>query len=213
MLVWCGICRPCCLFSLCLSLQVSHQAPHWLVHLVVLICYQLDLVWLEMSLLRLFILITKWPDHGIEPFCWKEGVKWQKMPACLLYVLPANRFSHKLCSLFLGQDQVWAIQDPIPPVSIKINWDWVSWMTFIYTTFHMCVLVATSGWKSPSNCSLTEDASPKSSCALSNQVHRFLSESKTKKANHLWRSPGSEARTKVQLAIVFLVTRRGELSV
>ena len=128
-------------------------------------------------------------------------------------VLPANRFSHKLCSLFLGQDQVWAIQDPIPPVSITLNWDWVSWMTFTYTTFHMCVLVATSGWKSPSNCSLTEVASPKSSCALSNQVHRFLSELKTKKANHLWRSPGSEARTKVQLAIVFLVTRRGELSV
>ena len=142
MLVWCGICKPCCLFSLCLSLQVSHQAPHWLVHLVVLICYQLDLVWLEMSLLRLFILITKWPDHGIEPFCWKEGVKWQKMPACLLYVLPANRFSHKLCSPSLEQGQVSAIQDPIHPSSVNHNQMRLSFfITHIHATSHLSVLV------------------------------------------------------------------------
>ena len=62
--------------------------------------------------------------------------------------------------------------------SQSIETEFLEWLSLIQ--LFICVLVATSGWKSPSNCSLTEDASPKSSCALSNQVHRFLTELKTK---------------------------------
>ena len=127
-------------------------------------------------------------------------------------VLPANRFSHKLCSPSLEQGQVSAIRDPSHPSSVNHNQLRLSFFYYPHSRNLSSVCVGTSGWKSPSSCSLTEDASPKSSCALSNQVHMFLLESK-KKAKHLWRSPGSEARTKVQLAIAFRVTRRGELSV
>ena len=135
MLVWCGICKPCCLFSLCLSLQVSHQAPHWLVHLVVLIGYQLDLVWLEMSLLRLFILITKWPDHGIEPSVGK------KESAYYMFYLPIG-FLISFAVFFLGriryeQSRTLYLQCQ----SKSIETEFLEWLSFIQLFICVCWLL------------------------------------------------------------------------
>ena len=57
-------------------------------------------------------------------------------------VLPANRFSHKLCSPSLEQGQVSAIQDPIHPSSVNHNQVRLSFfITHIHAASHLSVLV------------------------------------------------------------------------
>ena len=57
-------------------------------------------------------------------------------------VLPANRFSHKLCSPSLEQGQVSAIQDPIHPSSVNHETETeFFFITHIHATSHLSVLV------------------------------------------------------------------------